>query len=450
MRDRVSSDWAAASRRYGFGALVMKREVGALCAAVAIAASPAWGATLQEEIARLLESHPQISAAENNLAAAGEGVGRAFADYLPRLAVFGDYGYESTDSPGLRSSGDAEFETLREKATVTLTQNLFEGFRTDANTETARLNRSVAEVALEATKQNLLFEATSAYFNVLRHAKLIELAISNERTIQLQLSLEDERVKRGAGITVDVLQAKSRLQIAKERRVAFEGNLQSAIARYVQVFDSHPEIGSMSMPSLPLALLPGALAEAEAIALEENPAVANSDREIDIAEERKRSARSPYFPRIDVVGEYNYEDDEAGVVGTRRDWAVKVQANWELFSGFATRRDSADAAFRYLATIDNRSFVNRKIVEDVRLAWEQLATARGRVVLLKNAVNIAIEVHSARRKLREAGQETALNVLDAENEVFNAQITAVDADFDRRIAVYRLILAIGRLKPQVL
>ena len=41
----------------------------------------------------------------------------------------------------------------------------------------------------------------------------------------------------------------------------------------------------------------------------------------------------------------------------------------------------------------------------------------------------------------------SLDLLDAENEVFNAQISAADAAFDSRIAVYRMLFAIGRMKP---
>ncbi len=92
----------------------------------------------------------------------------------------------------------------------------------------------------------------------------------------------------------------------------------------------------------------------------------------------------------------------------------------------------------------------RGVVQDVGLAWEQLRTVRQRVKLLRNAVTIAAEVHDARRKLREAGQETVINVLDAENEVFYALITATDAEYDARIAVYRLILGLGRLTPAAL
>ena len=98
--------------------------------------------------------------------------------------------------------------------------------------------------------------------------------------------------------------------------------------------------------------------------------------------------------------------------------------------------------------MDNHAFVNRKVVEDVRLSWDQLETVRARVTLLENAVNIASEVYVARQKRHEAGQETLLDLLDAENEVFIAQISAADAAFDSRIAVYRMLFAIGRMTPE--
>ncbi|MDP7667903.1 MAG: TolC family protein [Rhodospirillales bacterium] len=121
-------------------------------------------------------------------------------------------------------------------STVTLTQNLFNGFVTASSTKTARINSLIASFTAEGTRQNTLFEGVTAYVNVLRQKRLIELSQSNEDTIQIQLNLEDERVQRGSGIAVDVLQAKSRLQIAKERRVNFEGGLEDAVSTYTQVF----------------------------------------------------------------------------------------------------------------------------------------------------------------------------------------------------------------------
>ncbi len=170
--------------------------------------------------------------------------------------------------------------------------------------------------------------------------------------------------------------------------------------------------------------------------MQENPAVGNSDATIEVTRERQRAIRAEYLPTFDMVGTANNENNNNATIGTRRDYSVILQATWDLFTGFSTQASMAQAAFDYGASKDNYAFVIRKVVEQVRLSWQALLTVRERLELLENAINIAVEVHESRIKRREAGQETLLDVLGAENEVFNAQIGATDAAFDARIAVY--------------
>jgi len=70
--------------------------------------------------------------------------------------------------------------------------------------------------------------------------------------------------------------------------------------------------------------------------------------------------------------------------------------------------------------------------------------------LLENAVAIASEVFEARQKLREAGRETVINVLDSENEVYNARINLVEVSGDATRAAYQLLQGMGRLGPRQL
>jgi adhesin transport system outer membrane protein len=65
--------------------------------------------------------------------------------------------------------------------------------------------------------------------------------------------------------------------------------------------------------------------------------------------------------------------------------------------------------------------------------------------LFANAVNIASEAAAARKQLREADKETVINVLDANNEVTNAQINFVTATYDELLSIYQMMLAMGRL-----
>lgn len=141
-------------------------------------------------------------------------------------------------------------------------------------------------------------------------------------------------MQRGAGIGVDVLQAKSRLQIAKERRVAYEGALEDATARYIQVFNHPPDLTAMPEPAPAEGLLPRDLDEAMVVAEQENPAIDGSLATVEVASERRRLARAGHYPTLNVVGAATYEKNNDLVLGTRVDYSVVLQATWNLFNGF--------------------------------------------------------------------------------------------------------------------
>lgn len=415
-------------------------------------ATSAQAGTLVEDLQYLLETNPQVQAGRNNLDAARAGVDEAFGEYLPSVDLRGDYGYAHVDSPARRNdplSHDG-FEGARESATLSISQNLWDGGAREAEYASAKLERDAAETSLAATRQQVLLAGATAYMNVLRQARLLDLSRQNEQNIMTQLNLENERVQRGSGIAVDVLQAKSRLQIAKERRVAVEGALRDARSRYLQVFGQEPDISAMTRPRPPLDALPEDLDNAVKIAQDENPAVLSGVKQVDIADERRNLAESGYYPRFEFEVAGTYENDVDGVDGMRRDLTALLRANWNIFNGFSTRAAVARTAFEHAAARDTQDNTRRRVTEQVRLAWDALDTARNRVTLLQNAVTIAEEVYDARRRLREAGRDTALNVLDAENEVFTARINYVSALFDAQIATYQVLAAMGRLELDTL
>ncbi|MCW8951427.1 MAG: TolC family protein, partial [Rhodospirillales bacterium] len=193
--------------------------------------------------------------------------------------------------------------------------------------------------------------------------------------------------------------------------------------------------------------IPDDLDTAVSIAVDDNPSISNGDLLIENAREKRRLVRSEYFPVVDLVGAANYEKDRNATRGTRRDYSVLLQAQWNLFSGLSTSADSRQAAHEFSASQDNLAHVMRKITEQTKIAWQIMITTQQRVDLLENAVNIAAEVFEARKKLREAGKETVINVLDAENEIYNAKINYTAASYDSRRAIYQVLLSIGRLTP---
>ena len=399
--------------------------------------------SLETALGYLLIEHPNISAAEKTLESTRLGIDQASARLLPTVSLATDAGPQHIDDTTLDG-----YVRTKQTATLTVTQSLFDGQSTLSSIQAARLNTEASDIALEQTRQTTMFEGVTAYIDVLRQKRLVDLGLENVENIQQQLNLADERVRRGSGIAVDILEAKSRLQIAKERLVSFQGALRDASSRYKQVFGREPDLENMFDPWPPIELIPSSLDDAIASALRENPAVNNSAASVEIAREGRHTAEAELFPVVNLEGVANYEKNNSTTIGIKRDYTVLVRATWDLFSGFSTPASMDRATYDYRASRDNHSFVQRKVTEQVHLAWQSPITTQARVRLLENAVNIAAEVFDSRVKLHEAGKGDVVSVLDAENQMTSAQINYTSTSYDERLASYQVILVTGRLTPE--
>ncbi len=423
-------------------------RVVAACGIYVLANSPSYAGpqdhNIETALGYLLVEHPSILSAEKTQASSRASIDVANSGYFPTVSIIADSGPQNIDTPTTRDQGSDHSRT-KHVTTLTVNQNIFDGNLTTSSVRTAQLNTEVSSINLEQVRQNVLFEGITAYIDVLRQKRLVDLGIENVSNIEQQLNLEDERVRRGSGIAVDVLEAKSRLQIGKERLVSFNGALIDAITRYAQIFGRTANPNLMEDPWPPVSLIPTTLDAAIDIALRENPAIGTSNTNIEIARERRRSLSSELYPNLDIEGSANYEKNNDTTIGYRKDYSVLLRASWDLYSGNSTTASMDQAFYDYRASMDNHIFLERKTAEGVRLAWQNLLTTRSRIELLENAVNIAGEVYGSRVKLREAGKETVINVLDAQNQVTSAQINYTSTAYNERLAAYQMLLAMGRL-----
>lgn len=416
----------------------------------AVLCSGASARPLQSELQHLLTTHPRLQAAQKDVKSAEQNIRAARSGYFPNVSLSGDVGQEYVDSPSRRSTQGEDFFDTRKSTTLTVTQNLFDGFRTSSGEQIANLRKGVSAERLHITRQSILFDGIRSYLNVLKQSRLLDIAKNNERTLQDQLELESARVERGSGLAVDVLQAKSRLQLARERVVSLLGDLREAHSVYIELFDRPAVPQDMTVPGIPDADLPKTMEGAVGIASGESPVLKLSRNTVEIASEQRIAGKSTFWPRIDLVGEGSWEQDVDGIPGVRREGQVTVRAVWDIFDGFLTPARSSRAAVNYSAALDRRRNVDRDVQNRVRQAWSRYLTSGEQRELLDNAVNIASEVFEARKKLRQAGRETVINVLDAENELNSARLRFTDATFNHILASYRVLFQTGRLTPETL
>lgn len=410
---------------------------------------PARAESLRDLVPPLLQTHNLVKAAEADLAAADERARASFGGtpqqpgWYPNLNVRSHYGYEHQNKPAL--SKDTSLPTR--EADLSVTQLLWDFGSTNANIRGAELTREASKYALETAVQDLLLRAATAYLNVLRGTEVLGYSRQSEDNIKKQTEIEDALVRRGAGLSTDVLNSKQQLAGAQARRAAAEGQFVQARNAYRAVFQKEvTDAGALERPVLPLDALPSDADEAVRIAMKENPSLRRAATEVLVARETAAKSRADgFFPRLNLVGETKVKEDVDGTPGTQTEQLGKVEMNFPFNLGL-TAVNSLRASDQTALATERRLGETRDVVEQsARDAWSRLETARLRLDYLRNQVNIAGEYLELARRERQLGTRTLNDILRAETDLTNANSDAAAAEADVAIAAYTVLQTMGRL-----
>ena len=414
----------------------------AFCLSTNLRAEP-----LPELLPEFLGSHNLIKAAKADVTAAKETAVASKGGWYPALSSTITYGNEQQQKP----TGD-DTNMVSRQATLTVTQRLWDGGATSSAVRTANLSQLQSKAILKTTKSSLLLRGFTAYMNVIRAAEGLSYAKRSEANIKKQTELEDALVKRGAGFSTDVLQAKVQFSGAQARRVRAEGGLAIASNAYRGVFLKAPgPTDNMIKPRLPVDLIPATVEEAVASALKNNTFLVANNLTSQIAMEALKATRaSSYMPTVDGIVDFNHKKDVGSTWGTQQEIFSKVQVSFPFNLGFtaintlkATSEVHKAANYRY-------ADAKTSIEEATRNAWEQLKTAKLNAVMLGNQANIASEFLVFARKERTLGRRSLLDVLGGPTALINSSSDAASANIDIAIASMTLLDAMGELNEEAL
>jgi adhesin transport system outer membrane protein len=425
----------------------MKKKM--ISAAIAcLGVSQGMAADLQSELIYLRDHHPMLRASSFAVTAAEKRETAAKAGWMPKVDLAAERGPEKiTTTPyagGQPSPTPSSTDLSRQKQAVTVTQNLFNGGRTLATTGVAKVERQMKDAERSATSQEVLLEAITAYLNVLKNQMLISLSEINEQTTKRQLEMEKLRVERGGGVIVDELQAATRLQIVRERRVVYEQGMRDAISSYEQVFGKTPELKEFQDVDIIKNRMPASVDVAIEDANNSNPRLVGARLASERAYRLISMENAGFMPNVDLVGTHNREKD-AGQLYRKDEDSVLLKLSWNLFSGRETLSRAQAASYDFRESSEKEKNISNKTRESVRVAWNQYKKGIERLELLETAVKSSQGVMKGRKKLRDAGKETALAVLDSEVEHFGLLANKVNAMIDSKMGSYRLLSALGTL-----
>lgn len=424
----------------------------ALVGVALIAPEVASAETLEDVLSSAYATNPTLQARRARLRAADEGVPQALANWRPTVTLSGDVGRGKYENNQQVLVGRDMYRSPKDYA-LTVSQPLYRGGRTVAQTQQAESVVMAERALLQATEETVLLNAATAYLNVVRDEAVLKLNINNEQVLRRQLEAAQERFRVGEITRTDVSQAEARLSRATADRVAAEGALQNSRANFINVVGRPPEA-----PQVPQSAtsVPGSFDEVKAVTLAKNPNVVAADWTATAAKEGIDLVFGELLPTVSLNGQYERSLDNTrfadGSGGINKGESVTLQATLNvsvpLYEGGGTYSRVRAQKHTYGQRRIEADQARRDSLETATRGWEDLQAARARTRSYESQIRASEMALAGVEEEAKVGSRTVLDVLDAEQELFDARVNLVRAQHDEMVAAFQVKSALGQMTAE--
>jgi adhesin transport system outer membrane protein len=413
----------------------------AVLAALPLAAAGAAPDALRDAARKAVVTNPEVQASWHAFRAAADDQDVARAGYLPQVDAQASIGRET-----LRSSGQSTNTFTHRNLTLSLNQMVYDGFFT--RSEVARMGyaKLARYYELIEISESAALEALRAYGDVLRYRELTRLAQENyvqHKQIYDQIA---ERAGAGVGRRVDLEQATGRLALAESNLLTEVSNLHDVSARYLRIVGEVPQ---GDLPRLAtgtvLGQIPGTARDALKVALSGSPALNAAVENVRASQAQIDARRAAFQPRVDLRARQALDHNLDGFDGNSREGVVEVVLSYNLFRGGADQARLRQAGESLNQARDLREKACRDLRQTLSIAYNDVIRLQEQMRYLDQHQLSIEKAREAYRRQFDIGQRTLLDLLDSENEYFQARRAYANASYDQVIAQARALSGMGQL-----
>ena len=417
--------------------------------AAGLVPAPALADTLADALASAYRTNPTLDGARQQTRQTDEGFAQARAGFLPRVDVSGSYGTQlrinEQDVAGttVRTKGTTEPQT----ASVQATQSIFEGGRRLAQIGFANAQIRGAQEGLRSTEQSVLLQVISAYVNVQRDGEVVRIRENNLKLLERQQQAAKDRFEVGEITRTDVAQADARLSGAVADLAGARADYEASLAEYTRIV-GQPANNLEAPPAV--AGVPTSLDEATAVALTNNPDLRRFKENEAGARQQVRIERADLLPQVSIVGRMERDWDISTPNFTSDSQSAAAQITIPLFEGGFARSRTRQAKIGVQRAQAQTEEVRRQVVSQTTSAWNDYAASLRVIEASKEGVRANQLALEGVEQEQQVGLRTTLDVLNAQQELLNSQLSVVRAERNSYVAAHALLQSIGKLDAHAL
>lgn len=407
--------------------------------------------SLEEAVAYTLDTNPELRVAFSKFKVSEKKIDQAESGYWPTVDLTGGIGLEYTDSPSTRAlDGDNTEELTRRELGISLKQNLFSGFHTTNEVNRTSFGTSAEQWRLHGVAEDIALQAVKVYVGLIETEALVALS---EKNLASHLEIYDQikqRTDSGFGSTADLSQINGRLAKAQSNLIAAKNNYLDSKVQFYRVIEQKPE--KLVIPVPDIDMLPGTEEAGVQQALQFHPVIKSSYNDIDAAKSQYESAKSTYYPNLSFEIDANFNDNIDGVDGSLRDVGgennevtTMLRFSYNIFSGGRDVAYATETAYKISEAKELNRDVHRQVTESFILSWNAYEQLTMQKKYIKTHVVASKDTQYMYQQQFKLGQRSLLDLLDTENELYQARQDFLQVEFSEITAQYRILHATGLL-----
>ena len=408
--------------------------------------------SINDALRQAMLTNPAVGEASANRRATQSELRQTQSTLLPQVRVEASYGPEKFDQSAAVISGSAlpipvvGAGSWRDgsQSSVVVRQILFDGFSSihEVWRQTARVNAAASRV--KERTELIALDAAEAYVDVVRYIRLVGLAEQNVVNHEKIFSNVNSRFSGGRAGEGDLEQSRERVENARAALAEFRRSLEDARAKYRRTVGL--EAYNLRFPA-PLRGMPGSRDESLAVALRFNSTIAAAQSDVDASKHAFRATDGAFVPKLYLEGRATHYDNTYPYINgvTHEDYAGKVVMSWDIFRGGQDVWRRSEMAERHTEATMRHARLQRDANESIDKAWNARTVTVTRISALTRQLEADRKTIAAFQKEYELGQRSLIDLLNAQNQFFNASVSLTSARALIIFADYQLLAAMGTL-----
>ena len=398
--------------------------------------------SLRQAVQKAIDNNPRISQSRASHRKSLASVRAARSGFLPSITLSANAGLQNIDRPNGLSSSNNNKNRFARSVNVGVKQLLFDGFSTNNKIRSQEAQTDAASLNIFVESEALGLDTVEAYIDVLRYQQVYAIAVQNERRHRQILDLIQKQFNAGNSGLADKEQAQERVYSAAATVSDVKRSIGDIKAKFRNLVGVAPN--NLSQPSSLRFKFRSPDSALDEIA-KNNPQIQAAIADADAARYDYKAAQGNKLPTFTIEGGATFAEDVDGVKGRNNDYAVKGVLTWELYSGGRISAQAAAAGENWTERLLRVDRLRREARESYERAWSAYSSLGERIANLKKAENAGQRIVSAYIKEYEVGQRSLIDILDAENNLFNARINLANAQAVYIFSGYQIEAALGNL-----